>query len=69
MKLSYYVIRGRGGGMKFQLAKLEDESGNNFKGMYDMARHFETVEELKAYIASDVIKQDESSFELSPMVI
>lgn len=70
MKLSYYIIRGRGGdGQKFQLAKLEDESGNNFKGQYDMARHFGSVEELKSYIASDVVKQEESTFELSAMVI
>ena len=28
MKLEYYLIRGRGeGGLKFQLAKLEDETG------------------------------------------
>ena len=69
MTLSYYIIRGRGGGMKFQLAKLEDESGNNFKGMYDMARHFESIKELKSYIASEVVKQDESSFELEAMNI
>lgn len=70
MTLSYYIINGRGaGGQKFQLAKLEDESGNNFKGAYDMARQFGSIDELKAYIASDVLKQDASSFELAAMNI
>lgn len=70
MNLTYYIIRGRGpGGQKFQLAKLEDESGNDFKGQYDMARHFESIDELKSYIAKDVVKQDEASITLSAMNI
>jgi len=70
MNLTYYIIRGRGeGGQKFQLAKLEDESGNNFKGEYDMARHFGSLEELKSYIANDVVKKEEASFEIAPMNI
>lgn len=69
MNLTYYIIRGRGDGTKFQLAKLEDESGNTFKGQYDMARHFGSIDELKSYIASDVVKQDVSSIEITPMNI
>lgn len=69
MNLTYYIIRGRGDGTKFQLAKLEDESGNTFKGQYDMARHFGSIDELKSYIASDVVNQDVSSIEITPMNI
>ena len=70
MNLSYYIIRGRGeGGQKFQLAKLEDETGNKFKDQYDMGRHFGSLEELKSYIATEVVKQDEASIELTPMYI
>jgi hypothetical protein len=69
MKLTYYIIRGRGGGDKFQLAKLEDEAGNNYKGQYDMARHFGSIDELKTYVATDVVKQDAASIELTPMDI
>lgn len=70
MNLEYYIIRGRGeGGQKFQLAKLEDESGNNFKGEYDMARHFGSIEEMSQYIADDVVKKPLADIKLSAMNI
>lgn len=70
MNLNYYVIRGRGAqGHHFQLAKLEDEAGNTLKGQYDMGRHFSSIDEMKSYIASDVIKKDVSEFELVEMDI
>lgn len=70
MNLEYYIIRGRGeGGQKFQLAKLEDESGNNYKGQYDMARHFGSIDEMNKYIAEDVVKKPLSDLSISPMNI
>lgn len=70
MNLEYYIIRGRGdGGQKFQLAKLEDEAGNTFKGEYDMARHFSNIEELKTYIADEVVKKPSAELSISPMNI
>ena len=70
MNLEYYIIRGRGeGGQKFQLAKLVDEKGNNFKGEYDMARHFGSIEEMQTYIAEDVVKQPVTDITISPMNI
>lgn len=70
MNLEYYIIRGRGeGGLKFQLAKLEDESGNNYKDQYDMARHFGDIDEMKQYIADEVVKKPLSDLSISPMNI
>ncbi len=70
MNLEYYIIRGRGeGGSKFQLARLQDESGNTFKGQYDMARHFASIEEMKNYIADDVVKVPAGDISLEPMNI
>ncbi len=70
MNLEYYIIRGRGeGGQKFQLAKLEDESGNNYKGEYDMARHFGSIEEMQQYVADDVVKKPLAELTISPMNI
>lgn len=70
MKLEYYIIRGRGeGGVKFQLAKLEDETGNDFKGQYDMARHFSSIEELQNYIADEVVKKPLSELSIKAMNI
>ncbi len=70
MNLEYYIIRGRGeGGQKFQLAKLEDENGNKFKGEYDMARHFGSVEEMQNYIADDVVKKPLAELSITPMNI
>ena len=70
MNLEYYIIRGRGeGGQKFQLAKLEDETGNQYKGEYDMARQFASIDEMKSYIASDVVKKPLESLSISAMDI
>ncbi|ODS23460.1 hypothetical protein AB835_08860 [Candidatus Endobugula sertula] len=70
MNLEYYIIRGRGeGGQKFQLAKLEDETGNNYKGEYDMARHFSDIDEMKNYIANEVVKKPLDELSISPMNI
>lgn len=70
MNLEYYIIRGRGeGGQKFQLAKLEDETGNNYKGQYDMARHFGSVEEMSQYVADEVVKKPLGELSFSPMSI
>jgi hypothetical protein len=70
MNLEYYIIRGRGeGGQKFQLAKLEDETGNKYKGEYDMARHFGSIDELKTYIASDIVKKSLEELSISAMDI
>lgn len=70
MNLEYYIIRGRGeGGQKFQLAKLEDETGNKYKGEYDMARQFASIDEMKSYIASDVVKKPLESLSISAMDI
>lgn len=67
MHVKYYIIRGRGeGGLKFQLARLEDEQGNNYKGLYDMAKQFASVEELKTHIA-DVVKVAENDLQISAM--
>ncbi len=70
MNLEYYIILGRGeGGQKFQLAKLEDESGNNYKGEYDMARHFGSIDEMSQYIADEVVKKPLAELTISPMNI
>jgi hypothetical protein len=70
MNLEYYIIRGRGdGGQKFQLAKLEDETGNKYKGEYDMARHFSDLDEMKTYIANDVVKKPLAELSISAMNI
>jgi len=70
MNVEYYAIHGRGElGLKFQLARLQDENGNSYKGQYDMARHFSSTEELKQYLADTVIKKPASEFTLSPMDI
>jgi hypothetical protein len=70
MNLEYYIINGRGeGGSKFQLAKLQDESGNNFKGEYDMSRHFASIDELTNYIADEVVKKPAGDLSLKPMNI
>jgi hypothetical protein len=70
MNLAYYIIRGRGdGGQKFQLAKLQDEAGNNYKGEYDMARHFSSIEEMNTYIADEVVKKPLTDLSISPMNI
>ena len=70
MKVQYYIIRGRGDdGRKFQLARVQDETGNHYKGQYDMARHFGSEEELKDYIAADVIKKPLTELQIEPMTI
>lgn len=70
MNLEYYIIHGRGdGGLKFQLAKLEDENGNKYKGEYDMARHFANTDEMKEYIANDVVKKPLAELSIEPMNI
>ncbi len=70
MNLEYYIIRGRGdGGQKFQLAKLQDDTGNTYKGEYDMARHFGSIDELKTYIADDVVKKPLADLSISAMDI
>ncbi|MBX2808653.1 MAG: hypothetical protein KTR20_08475 [Cellvibrionaceae bacterium] len=70
MNLEYYIINGRGdGGVKFQLAKLKDSSGNNFKGQYDMSRQFASIDELRQYIAADIVQCPEAELQLSPMNI
>ncbi|MFT6791827.1 MAG: hypothetical protein ACJA04_001040 [Cellvibrionaceae bacterium] len=68
MNLKYYVIYGRGeDGLKFQLARLQDESGNNYKGQYDMGRHFVSIDELTQYVADEVVKKPASDLTLSLM--
>ena len=53
MQIEYYPIRGRGeGGLKFQLARFHDETGETYKGQYDQERHFGSEEELKEHLAS-----------------
>ncbi|MGH1440491.1 MAG: hypothetical protein ACRBBR_10295 [Cellvibrionaceae bacterium] len=70
MNLEYYIIRGRGdAGSKFQLARLQDESGNTYKGQYDMARHFSSLDEMKSHIADDVVKQPLSDLNIQAMNI
>ncbi len=70
MNLEYYIIRGRGeNGQKFQLAKVEDEQGNNFKGQYDMARQFTSIDELKTYLAEEIAKCPVAELTISPMDI
>ena len=52
MKIQYYPIRGRGeDGLKFQLARIQDEEGNLHKGRYDQERHFGSEDEVKAHLA------------------
>jgi hypothetical protein len=70
MNLEYYIIRGRGeGGQKFQLAKLEDDSGNTYKGEYDMARQFTSMDEMQNYIADAVVKKPLAELSITPMNI
>jgi len=70
MNLEYYIIHGRGdGGLKFQLAKLEDDSGNTYKGEYDMARQFGSIDELKTHIADDVVKKPLAELSITAMDI
>ncbi|MBT8149904.1 MAG: hypothetical protein KJO62_00775 [Gammaproteobacteria bacterium] len=67
MKIEYYPIRGRGNdGLKFQLARIKDDSGNMFKGQYDQARHFASEDELKGYLAP-VVGVSADSIELVKM--
>ena len=69
MKLSYYIINGRGDdGLKFQLAKVEDENGNTYKGQYDMARHFSSKQELREYLAG-IVDCAEDDLTIEPMRI
>lgn len=68
MNLEYYVIPGRGeDGTKFQLARLQDEDGNTYKGQYDMARHFGSIEEMKDYIAAEVVNKPAADLSLQAM--
>ncbi|MGH1487621.1 MAG: hypothetical protein ACRBCI_15510 [Cellvibrionaceae bacterium] len=70
MNVEYYIINGRGdGGTKFQLAKLQDEAGNTYKGQYDMARHFSSVDEMKGYVADEVVKKPLTELDIQPMNI
>ncbi len=70
MNLEYYIINGRGeNGSKFQLAKLQDESGNTFKGEYDMSRHFSSIDEMTNYIADEVVKKPAAEISLQAMNI
>lgn len=70
MNVEYYIINGRGeGGSKFQLARLQDESGNTYKGQYDMARHFSSLDEMKGYVATEVIKKPLAELSIEPMNI
>ena len=67
MKLEYYPIRGRGQlGDQFQLARLQDEAGNLYKGQYDQARHFSSETDLKRYLAT-VVNVDEAQLSLQQM--
>ena len=67
MKIEYYPIRGRGDdGLKFQLARIVDDAGNNYKGQYDQARHFSSESELKSYLAS-IVNRGEAEIELAKM--
>lgn len=67
MKVEYYPIRGRGeDGLKFQLARLRDASGNMFKGKYDQARHFSSEDELREYLAQ-VVGAPATEIELQKM--
>ena len=67
MKIEYYPIRGRGeDGLKFQLARIVDSSGNTYKGQYDQARHFSSEAELKSYLAS-VVNVSEAEIEIAKM--
>ena len=70
MNLEYYIIHGRGeGGSNFQLAKLQDDAGNTFKGQYDMSRQFSNIDEMTNYIADEVVKKPAGDFSLQPMDI
>jgi hypothetical protein len=67
MHLEYYPIRGRGLlGDKFQLARLIDDQGNMYKGVYDQSKHFESEGELKEYLA-DLLGVEINSLVLSKM--
>lgn len=68
MNIEYYVIYGRGeDGTHFQLARLEDEGGNNYKGQYDMARHFSSIDEMKSYVANEVVNKPVDELNFEPM--
>ena len=67
MHLEYYPIRGRGLlGDKFQLARLIDDQGNMYKGIYDQSKHFGSEDELKDYLAK-LLELDLDNFTLSKM--
>lgn len=67
MHLEYYPIRGRGLlGDKFQFARLMDDQGNMYKGVYDQSKHFESEDELKEYLA-DLLGVEINSLVLSKM--
>ena len=69
MNLNYYIIRGRGeNGLKFQLAKVEDDQGNTYKGQYDMGRQFSDLDEVKAHL-SEVVNVPASEITLTAMNI
>lgn len=67
MHLEYYPIRGRGSqGDQFQLARLIDDQGNMYKGVYDQSRHFGSEDELKNYLAN-LFEVDQDNLTLSKM--
>jgi len=67
MKIAYYPIRGRGeDGLKFQLARIQDESGNLYKGRYDQERHFSSEEEIREHLV-DVLNLGEVDIQLELM--
>lgn len=70
MNVEYYIINGRGkDGLCFQLARLRDETGNHYKGLYDMARHFASIDEMKQYVADEVVKKPLAELTIEPMAI
>ncbi|MEM8593916.1 MAG: hypothetical protein AAGF06_03750 [Pseudomonadota bacterium] len=69
MNLHYYIIRGRGdNGLKFQLAKVEDDHGNTFKGLYDMGHQFSSLDEVKDHLAP-IVGAAAGDISLTEMII
>lgn len=55
MQLDIYVIRGRGEiGDKFQLAIVKNAEGHYYRGEYDLAKQYSSMEELKQALAKMV---------------
>lgn len=69
MQLDVYLIRGRGEkGDKFQLAIVKNSEGHYYKGEYDLAAQYSSMDELKDVLAK-MVNVEKASLELNELNI